>query len=67
MNNAPPRIEVSPLGIAKRCKICSEFEKRCKICAQCDECGEKNFKRWKMFFHRISGERKFFTATSKMR
>ena len=56
------RVEVSPLKIAKRCKICGEFEKKCKICVQCDECGEKKLlsgeiffsalKRWKKIFHR---------------
>ena len=61
------RLEVSPLKIAKRCKIWSEFEKKCKICAQCVESGEKKFKRRKIFFHGISGETKFFTATSRMR
>ena len=28
---------------------------------------KKTFKRWKIFFQRLSGERKFFTATSRMR
>ena len=28
---------------------------------------KKTFKRWNFFFQRLSGERKFFTATSRMR
>ena len=47
------RVEVSPLQIAKRCKICGEFEYKCKICVQCDECGEKKL---------LSGEKCFITA-----
>ena len=40
-----PRVEVSPVKNAKRCKICGELEKKSKIGAHCDECGEKTFKR----------------------
>ena len=40
---------MSPLKIAKRCKICGKFEYKRKICVQCDECGEKKtFRRWKI-------------------
>ena len=38
----------------------------CKICVQCDKCGEKNLS-VDFFFHDLSGERKFFTATSRTR
>ena len=40
---------MSPLKIAKRCKIC----------AQCDECGDKKYLSGEIFFHRLSGDKKF--------
>ena len=66
-NNSLPRVEVSPLKIAKRCKICGELEEKCKICVRCDDCGEKKLLSGEIFFQRLSGERKFFTATRRMR
>ena len=57
------RVEVSPLKIAKRCKICGEFEKKCKMNAMRCELNAMNAVKENFSPQPVEcGEEKIFTA-----